>query len=96
MATMNEIFEGYAHRLAALQKSNNRFAKGVAWAEGELVPLQEARIPLMDQGFQHSDLTYDVPAVWDGRYFRLESHLVSPNASMRLDATYADLHPIFS
>ena len=39
------------------------------------VPLHEARIPLLDQGFLHSDLTYDVPAVWDGRFFRLDDHL---------------------
>lgn len=75
MATMKDVFDGYEQRLATLQKSNNKFARGVAWVEGELVPLHEARIPLMDQGFQHSDLTYDVPAVWDGRFFRLDDHL---------------------
>ncbi|KAF2478614.1 aminotransferase [Neohortaea acidophila] len=75
MSTMNEVFQGYAKRLAVLQQSNNPFARGVAWVENELVPLHEARIPLMDQGFQHSDLTYDVPAVWDGRFFRLDDHL---------------------
>ena len=32
-------------------------------------------IPLRDQGFLRSDLTYDVPAVWDGRFFRLDDHL---------------------
>ena len=72
---MEAVFDGYAQRLAALQKSENPFARGVAWVEGELVPLHEARIPLMDQGFQHSDLAYDVPAVFDGRFFRLDDHL---------------------
>ena len=75
MSTMKEVFDNYAQRVAALQKSKNPFARGVAWVEGELVPLHEARIPLMDQGFQHSDLTYDVPAVWAGRFFRLDDHL---------------------
>lgn len=55
---MKDVFEGYAQRLATLQESENPFARGIAWVEGEMVPLHEARIPLMDQGFQHSDLTY--------------------------------------
>lgn len=75
MSTMKDVFDAYAQRLATLQKSDNPFARGIAWVEGEVVPLHEARIPLMDQGFQHSDLTYDVPAVWDGRFFRLDDHL---------------------
>ncbi|GFP58985.1 putative branched-chain-amino-acid aminotransferase [Trichoderma asperellum] len=75
MATMNEVFAGYEARQEVLNNSSNRFAKGIAWIEGELVPLHEARIPLLDQGFMHSDLTYDVPSVWDGRFFRLDDHL---------------------
>ncbi|PWY87537.1 D-aminoacid aminotransferase-like PLP-dependent enzyme [Aspergillus heteromorphus CBS 117.55] len=75
MASMDRVFAGYAARQAVLETSTNPFAKGVAWVEGELVPLNEARIPLIDQGFLHSDLTYDVPAVWDGRFFRLDDHL---------------------
>lgn len=75
MASMHEVFAGYHARNEALNKSTHPFAKGVAWIEGELVPLKQARIPLMDQGFLHSDLTYDVPAVWDGRFFRLDDHL---------------------
>jgi branched-subunit amino acid aminotransferase/4-amino-4-deoxychorismate lyase len=50
-------------------------ARGVAWIDGALTPLSEAKVPLLDQGFLHSDLTYDVPAVWDGRFFRLDDHL---------------------
>jgi len=72
---MERVFAGYKQRLAILQKSNNPWAGGVAWVEGELVPLHEARIPLLDQGFMHGDLTYDVPSVWDGRFFRLDDHL---------------------
>lgn len=77
MASMDKVFAGHSERLAALEKSkaNNPFANGVAWVQGELVPLHEARIPLLDQGFMHSDLTYDVPSVWDGRFFRLDDHL---------------------
>jgi branched-chain amino acid aminotransferase len=35
----------------------------------------EARLPLQDWGFIRSDVTYDVVAVWHGRFFRLEDHL---------------------
>lgn len=83
MATMEKIFAGYASRLSALQatQSTNPLAKGVAWIQGALVPLSEAKIPLRDEGFMHSDLTYDVPSVWDGRFFRLDDHLDRLEAS---------------
>ncbi|KAI8315758.1 hypothetical protein K4K59_000693 [Colletotrichum sp. SAR11_240] len=83
MATMDKVFTAYQERQAVLEKSTstNPFAKGIAWVEGQLVPLAEARIPLMDQGFMHSDLTYDVPSVWDGRFFRLDDHLSRLEAS---------------
>jgi branched-subunit amino acid aminotransferase/4-amino-4-deoxychorismate lyase len=72
---MDEVLGASARRKAELDESRNPLAKGVAWIEGKLHPLAEARIPLLDQGFLHSDLTYDVPAVWDGRFFRLDDHL---------------------
>ncbi|KAK5465315.1 hypothetical protein LTS15_001878 [Exophiala xenobiotica] len=75
MAAMEKVFAGYEARQKVLEASTNPFANGVAWVEGKLVPVHEARIPLMDQGFLHSDLTYDVPSVWDGRFFRLDDHL---------------------
>lgn len=75
MAYTDHIFAGYRHRLEELRKSTNPFARGVAWIEGSYQPLHEARIPILDQGFLHSDLTYDVPAVWDGRFFRLDDHI---------------------
>ncbi|KAF9892402.1 hypothetical protein FE257_001510 [Aspergillus nanangensis] len=83
MATMQKVFAGYTARQNVLETTTktNPFANGIAWVEGQLVPLAEARIPLMDQGFQHSDLTYDVPAVWDGRFFRLDDHLIRLEAS---------------
>ena len=72
---MQRIFAGYDARQASLSSSKNPFAQGIAWVGGKFVPLSEAMIPLLDQGFMHSDLTYDVPAVWDGRFFRLDDHL---------------------
>jgi branched-chain amino acid aminotransferase len=53
----------------------NPFADGCAWIEGNYVPIGEARIPILDTGFVRSDLTYDVVAVWEGRFFRLDDHL---------------------
>jgi branched-subunit amino acid aminotransferase/4-amino-4-deoxychorismate lyase len=57
------------------EQDDNPFAAGCAWIEGAYVPIGEARIPLLDTGFVRSDLTYDVAAVWDGRFFRLDDHL---------------------
>jgi branched-chain amino acid aminotransferase len=48
---------------------------GCAWIEGSYVPIAEARIPILDTGFVRSDLTYDVVAVWSGKFFRLDAHL---------------------
>jgi branched-chain amino acid aminotransferase len=53
----------------------NPFAAGCAWIDGQYVPISEARIPILDIGFLRSDLTYDVVAVWEGRFFRLDDHL---------------------
>ncbi|KAF3402195.1 putative branched-chain-amino-acid aminotransferase [Talaromyces pinophilus] len=75
MATMLQVFASYEERQRVLASSTNPYAKGVAWVDGELYPLHEARIPILDQGFMHSDLTYDVPSVWDGRFFRLDDHI---------------------
>ena len=48
---------------------------GIAFIEGEYLPIAEARIPITDWGFLRSDVTYDVVAVWRGGFFRLEDHL---------------------
>lgn len=79
--SMEAVLGGHEQRFAALQESSNPFAQGIAWIEGQYYPLAEARIPILDQGFLRSDLTYDVPGVWDGRYFRLDDHLDRLEAS---------------
>lgn len=83
MSTMSQVFSGHRARQAQLAatSSTNPLARGIAYVEGKLVPLHEARIPLLDQGFVRGDLTYDVPAVWDGRFFRLDDHLDRLEAS---------------
>ena len=55
--------------------AEHRYANGCAWIEGRYVPIAEARIPILDTGFTRSDLTYDVAAVWKGRFFRLDDHI---------------------
>ena len=52
-----------------------RLAAGAALIDGQIVPIDEARIPVTDTGFTRSDLTYDVVAVWGGAFFRLDAHL---------------------
>lgn len=83
MSYTDYIFEDYRRRCADLEASQNVFAKGIAWVGGDYVPVAEAKIPLLDQGFLKSDLTYDVPAVWNGRFFRLDDHLDRFEASMK-------------
>ena len=83
MATMEKVFSGYAARQAALEASAkiNPYVNGIAWVQGKLSPLDEAMIPMLDEGFMRSDLTYDVPSVWDGRFFRLDDHITRLQAS---------------
>jgi branched-chain amino acid aminotransferase len=54
---------------------NSRFERGAAFADGAYVPIDDAKISIVDTGFSRSDVTYDVVAVWDGAFFRLEDHL---------------------
>ncbi|UYM03426.1 aminotransferase class IV [Solicola gregarius] len=51
------------------------FARGAAYVDGEVVPVDQARIPLLDTGLTRSDVTYDVVGVWGGAFFRLDDHL---------------------
>ena len=57
---------------------------GVAFSDGRYVPVEEARISVLDWGFARSDTTYDVVHVWKGRFFRLEDHLDRFERSCRL------------
>ena len=65
---------------------------GVAFVDGQFIPIDKARIPLLDWGFLHSDATYDVVHVWKGSFFRLADHLdrfERSAARMRLTVPYA-------
>ena len=56
--------------------------QGTAYVNGEYVAPDEAKISIFDWGFLHSDATYDVAHVWQGRFFRLDDHLERFFASM--------------
>ena len=58
------------------------FSKGAAYVEGKMVPIAEAKISLLDWGFLHSDATYDVAGVLQGKFFRLDDHIERFFASM--------------
>ena len=62
--------------------------QGCAYINGEFVAPENAKISIFDWGFLHSDATYDVAHVWQGKFFRLGDHLDRFFASMdrlRLD-----------
>jgi branched-chain amino acid aminotransferase len=68
------------------------YPEGAAFIDGDLVPIAEARIPILDWGFLRSDCTYDVVHVWNGRFFRLDHHLdrfEKSTAGLRLNNPYA-------
>jgi len=58
------------------------FSQGVAFIEGEYVAIAEAKIPLLDWGFLHSDATYDVAHVWRGKFFRVGEYIDRFQTSM--------------
>ncbi len=49
--------------------------QGCAYVDEQFVAPDDAKISIFDWGFLHSDATYDVAHVWDGRFFRLDDHL---------------------
>jgi Amino-transferase class IV/Bacterial regulatory helix-turn-helix protein, lysR family len=61
---------------------------GAAWIDVRYCPVEDARISVVDLGVTRSDCTYDVVHVWEGRFYRLDTHLDRFAASMarlRLD-----------
>jgi branched-chain amino acid aminotransferase len=66
-------------------------AEGLAFIDGAIVPIADARISIVDVGFSRSDVTYDVVAVWGGAFFRLHDHLARFErscAALRLQLPY--------
>jgi len=48
----------------------------LAYVDGRIVPLAEARIPVEDRGLQFADALYEVAAVFNGRLFDWPQHLI--------------------
>ena len=55
---------------------------GIGYVNGHFVPLMEAAIPLLDWGFNKSDVVYDGIPFHEGRIFRLDDHLQRFEESM--------------
>ena len=75
MTPFSSLLDTFELRRASHALKTGPFVEGAAFVRGEFVPASEATVPLFDYGFLRSDLTYDVPAVWNGRFFRLDDHL---------------------
>jgi branched-chain amino acid aminotransferase len=61
----------------------NDLSKGAAFINDQYVPVAEASLPVLDWGFLHSDATYDVAHVWQGRFFRIDDYLDRFQRSMK-------------
>lgn len=58
---------------------------GIAYLNGEFLPLEQARVSVLDRGFLFGDGVYEVLPVYGRRLFRLEHHL------QRLDQSLAGI-----
>jgi branched-chain amino acid aminotransferase len=71
-----------------LTVANADFSRALAFVEGRIVKLAEARVSVRDLGLMYADMTYDVVHSWRGGFFRLEDHLdrfMASCAGLRLD-----------
>jgi len=60
----------------------------LVWLNGQTMPLNEARVSVLDRGFLFGDGVYEVVSVYDGKPFLLDEHLGRLERSMeavRLD-----------
>jgi len=53
------------------------------YLDGRFMPLEEARVPVMDRGFLFGDGVYEVIPVYGGRPFRLSQHMERLDNSLR-------------
>lgn len=58
----------------------------IVYLNGDYIPLEEARIPVLDRGFTFGDGVYEVFLVYRKQIFRLEQHM------QRLDNSLAAIH----
>ena len=64
-----------ASQLQNTYEDPHRYPHGVAFQDGQFIPVSEAKISVLDYGFLHSDATYDTVHVRDGAFFRLDDHI---------------------
>src|SRR5688572_17072881 len=50
-------------------------SSAVAWLDGRVIPLAEARIPITDHGLLYGDGIFEGIRITAGRVFRLDDHL---------------------
>ncbi|MGQ0428665.1 MAG: aminotransferase class IV [Gammaproteobacteria bacterium] len=55
----------------------------LVWLNGQLLPLEQARISPLDRGFLFGDGVYEVLPVYGGRAYRLDAHLERLDRSLR-------------
>jgi len=48
---------------------------GLAYFEGRYMPLQDAKLSILDPAITKSDIVFDVVSTWDRVFFRLDDHL---------------------
>ena len=58
-------------------------APRTVYLNGEFVPFEEARVPIMDRGFLFADGIYEVSAVLDGRLVDNAAHLARLDRSLK-------------
>jgi D-alanine transaminase len=56
----------------------------LAYLNGDIMPIEEARVPIEDRGYQFADAVYEYLAGYKGRLFALEQHLDRLEHSMRV------------
>src|SRR5690606_33706206 len=54
----------------------------IAYLNDEYLPLEQARVPVLDRGFLFADGVYEVMPVYGGRLFRLAEHLARLDNSL--------------
>ena len=64
-----------APRIEAAHRDPLTYPQGVAFMDGQYLPVSECKVSVLDWGLLHSDATYDTVHVWEGRFFRLDAHL---------------------
>ncbi|HBC56956.1 MAG TPA: D-amino acid aminotransferase [Gammaproteobacteria bacterium] len=60
----------------------------ICWLNGEFLPLEDAKIHVLDRGFIFGDSIYEVIPVYGGKLFRLEEHLqrlINNLAAVKID-----------